>query len=347
MRLEPLIASLGVVLGSVCGAVGCVGGQGPEVTPPDSVPLDGRGGGVIAYSIQPGPLSGIHEIFGINADGSGGRRLIEAGIGLNHHDWAPDGRRMVAVGYASATTWSIYVFDLQSGAPTRLTQLIGAYDTEPAWFPDGSRIVFTRMFESGSGRSELWVMNADGTGQRSLGVEGFGARWSPDGRRLVFASDRGGNWDLYLCDADGTNVTRLLGTPSAEQSPVWSPDGSEIAYTSDADGDHEVFVMASDGSNARQLTHNAAADHYPKWSPDGSLIAFDSDLPGAGHFEVYVVPSDGSSSRRVTETSPPRTAIVPAWKPGSRLSCAFVLPRATPGGSQGDRRMGEWTVHCR
>lgn len=313
MGIAALIGALLALLGSACSG----GVQGPGTTAPDSVPLDGRGGGVIAYSRQPGSGIGLHEIFAVNADGSGTRRLSDAVIGLNHHDWSPDGLRMVVVGYVSETTWSIHVFGVAGGRPTRLTHVAGVWDTEPAWSPDGSRIAFTRMYESGSGRSELWMMNADGTGQRSLGVEGFGARWSPDGSRFVFASDRAGSWDLYVCGVEGTDVAPLAATPSDEGSPVWSPDGSQIAYTSNADGDHEVFVSASDGSNARQLTHDGSAQHYPRWSPDGSLIAFDSQLPGGGVRDVYVMGSDGSNPRRVTYTSPPRTAIAPVWRPGS------------------------------
>jgi Tol biopolymer transport system component len=277
--------------------------------------LDGRGGGVIAYSKQPGPGSGVHEIFTINADGTGDRKLIDAPLGLNHQAWAPTAERLVAVGYVSESTWSLYGFRSDGSGLLRLTHTSGVWDTEPAWSPDGSRIAFTRMYPSRNGRSELWLMNADGTDQHALGVEGFGARWSPDGTQFVFASNKGGNWELYVCAADGTNESRLTTTPADEMSPVWSPAGAEIAFTSNADGDHEIVVMASDGSHRRRLTDNVSDEHYPAWSPDGSLIAFQSDLPGRGHFELYVMDADGAHSRRVTHTPPPRTAIAPAWRP--------------------------------
>jgi TolB protein len=320
----------------------------PGPTPADTndpdasqvIPLDGRGGGILAYTHQPGSDGGIHVIWAMNADGTGNTRITNASIGLNHHEWSPDAQRLAAVGYVGANndTWSIHVFDSDGSNLVRLTHAPGVWDTEPSWSPDGSMIAFTRMYPSEDFRSELWLMNSDGSDQHWIGVEGFAAKWAPDGNRFVFVSNPRGNADLRTCRIDGTDVRQLLATASVETTPEWSPDGEEVAFTSNADGDHDIYVMNADGTNIRQLTTNTANDYTPRWSPDGSQIAFDSDLSGSQHWEVYLVNADGSNVRRITHTTEPATSINPEWRPtflGEERPLEAAIPFATstiPGG---------------
>ena len=101
--------------------------------------------------------------------------------------------------------------------------------------------------------------------------------WSPDGSQIAFDSDRDGNWEIYVMDADGSNPTNLTNNAADDQRPAWSPDGSKIAFHSNRDGNlDEIYVMDADGSNPIRLTNNTDNDHCPSWSPDGSKIAFRS-----------------------------------------------------------------------
>ena len=277
------------------------------------IPLDGRGGGVIAYCYQPITGEFDHQIYGINADGSGNTRLIQADIGLNHHDWSPDGQRLAAVGYVNSSTWSIYVFNADGTQLIRLTTTNLVNDSEPNWSPDGAQIVFTRIYPNQNERTEIWVMDADGGNQRYVGVEGFAAKWSHDGSRFIYQSSFRGSSDLYTCNVDGSNVQQLTATASSEINPVYSPDGTQIAYTTDRDGNHEIYVMNADGSNPRRLTNHAFDDSSPRWSSDGSLITF-----GSGpwlEWEVCIMNSDGTNMRQVTDSPTNITAINPVWKP--------------------------------
>ena len=181
---------------------GCSGSVDPEPlpTPNDSngtdttnaIPLDGRGGGVVAYCYQ--PLSGpaVHEIYALNADGTGNVRISNAQVGLNHHDWSPNAQRLAAVGYPNQTTWSIYVFDSDGGNLTRLTSTNDVWDSDPSWSPDGAMIAFTRIYPAQGDRNEVWLMDAGGTNKRWNGVEGDGARWSPDGSHFVYSANPSG-----------------------------------------------------------------------------------------------------------------------------------------------------------
>ncbi len=279
---------------------------------PDA-PLDGRGGGVIAYCQQPvsgGDLEG--EIHAVNADGSGSRRIISASVDLNYPDWSPDGERFTTIGYVSEFTWSIYVFDADGTDLERLTTTNSVWDTDPSWSPDGSQIVFTRIYPAQNNLSEIWIMNSDGSDQHWIGIEGGSAKWSPGGTRLIYHSMKSDNYDIYTCNSDGTNEQQLTSTASGELSPVWSPDGSQIAVTVvTMEGGafiHRIYVMNSDGSIFRILTEGENHGANPRWSPDGSLISFKSEE------EVYIVSVDGTNLRRVTNSPSGMKAINPVWR---------------------------------
>jgi len=310
-----LIACVLVFLISACAS--------PQDDEPADIPLDGRGGGVIVYCCQPVP-SGLHQIYGINADGTGNKKLIDAQIGLNHHDVSPDGETIVAVGYVDQATWSIYSFNFDGTNLIRLTTLAGVNDSEPAWSADGNRIAFTRIYPNQNNKQEIWVMNADGSNQVYTGIDGFAARWSADGTTFIYVNTPDNNGgvlngtDVWTCRVNGTNAQPLTSTTGDEWYPSWSPDGNRIVFGYTSDGsyqNHEVLVMNADGAGRIQLTSNSAYDSMARWSPDGSQIVFESDRSADQKWEVYIMNADGSNVRRITNSSSGITAINPVWMP--------------------------------
>jgi tricorn protease-like protein len=139
---------------------------------------------------------------------------------------------------------------------------------------------------------------------------------------IAFRSDRDGNYEVYVMDADGSNPVRLTNSVDVDKDPAWSPDGTRIAFASDRDGNSEVYVMNADGSNPINLTNSAGADWDPAWSPDGTRIAFASFRDGNN--EVYVMDADGSNPVRLTNSVGADKD--PAWSPdGTRI--AFLSTR--------------------
>ncbi len=168
------------------------------------------------------------------------------------------------------------------------------------------------------GDVEIYVMNADGSGQTRLTNNPAVDRdpaWSPDGRQIVFASTRDdslvGNVEIYVMNADGSGQTRLTNNPAGDLVPAWSPNGRQIAFDSYRDGNIEIYVMNVDGSGQTRLTNNPAAETGSAWSPDGTQIAFVSgrDL----NDEIYVMNADGGGQTRLTNNT--TQDFDPAWSP--------------------------------
>lgn len=120
------------------------------------------------------------------------------------------------------------------------------------------------------------ILNLD-TGEESLLTDNEFSNvspvWSPDSSQIAFTSDRDGENEVYVMDADGSNLIQLTDNSVLEFSPHWSPDGSQITF-SRLEPDNEIFTINADGTDERRVTDNSINDNSPAWSPDGSQIVF-------------------------------------------------------------------------
>ena len=167
--------------------------------------------------------------------------------------------------------------------------------------PSNGLILFASS-RSGGGTTQLYTMNANGTGVTQLtrgpGSSDRGA-WSPNGQQIAFMSDRSGGWHIYVMNADGSNVVQL--TTHVSHTPSWSPNGQQIVYMQKPvppNGNFDIYVMNADGTDPVRLTTDAPEDCCAAWSPTGAQIVYESMEPG--NFDIYTMNTDGSDQTDIT-----------------------------------------------
>ena len=236
-----------------------------------------------ACPVRPDPSKGYvwpldrYDLYTVNRDGTGQTRLTNYDVYTAEAVLSPDGKTIVFTSLKDGDL-DIYTMNVDGTNVQRLTNTVG-YDGGPWWSPDGKRIVYRANHPQDSAqlrqykdllderlvkpsRVELYVMNADGSDQRqitALGGANFGPSWSPDGSKIIFASNfvapRSGNFELYLVSASESMATaekleRLTTSEVFDGFPMFSPDGKQLMWASNrhakSKGETNVFVADFD-----------------------------------------------------------------------------------------------------
>jgi Tol biopolymer transport system component len=207
-------------------------------------------------------------------------------------------------------------------------------DNWPDWSPDGSKIVW--WHQAPAGNIDVWVMNADGSGQTNLTTENTGAdvnaAWSPDGTEIVLDSNYNtdtGFSEIQVMSAGGTFLRQLTHNgPEFDNFGQFSPDGTRIAWTHDPTGeDPAIYTMDSiDGSNIEKITPDWLKAGLPDWSPDGKRILFVDNFCGpCPASDIWVINVDGGNLTRLTNT-PSEHEFRPGWSPDGRKITFTSVP---------------------
>ena len=245
---------------------------------------------------------GVRELYVVNGDGTGVRRITFNDLWERRPVWSPDRKKIAFPGRDENGQWDLYVVNADGSGQRRLTN-DPAFEYQASWTAKGTELVFTRLASPNFDcPCEAWIVGADGSGLRKLdtgpgGVTGVDA--SPNGRRIAFASTRPGANELaiYVTDIGGGKARRITDAPGdafVDFLPRWSPDGKKIAFLRDVTGaDNDVYVVDENGKNERRLTDTPDfVEGAVSWSPDGGRLIVGSHGGGG----IVTIPADGGDT---------------------------------------------------
>jgi TolB protein len=202
------------------------------------------------------------------------RQRLTADPGFDEFpSWSPDGQWII---FDSDRAGNFQLYRMRpDGSELQQLTNVPADDAVASLSPKGDQIVFESKRESD--QYQIFTMNVE---EALLGAAGpnvlrlthtlarsFHPAWSPDGRRIVFVSERDGGSEIYVMNADGTDQRRLTFDLGRVRYPYWSPDGTLILFSSDRAGNYDLYAMRLDGSAVRQLTTSPADDYDGVWQP--------------------------------------------------------------------------------
>ena len=246
---------------------------------------------------------GMGDIYLQSLNAAEAWRLTFDGVNIQGLAWKPDGRNIVFSSWRSGvpTLWKAPV----SGGEITALAGIGEDANAPSLSPRGNLLAYTRSETN----ANIWSVHVtpagrvEGTPTKLISGTGIQAddEFSPDGKRIAFVSNRSGDMEIWLADAEGSNAAQLTSFrgPSTG-TPHWSPDGRWIAFDSRPGGQTGVFVVSAEGGKPRRLTPPTADAFVPTWSRNGKWIYFCWNR--GGDLEVWKIPADGGEALQVTKT---------------------------------------------
>ena len=266
----------------------------------------------IVFVDEKGPKTNRKKRLAImDQDGYGPQFLLAGSDLVLTPRFSPSSQKITFMSYENVVP-QIYLLDIETGRRELLGNFPGM-TFAPRFSPDGNILIMS--MESKGANSDIFTMDLRSrsttrlTTDSSIDVSGS---FSPDGRRIVFNSDRGGSPQLYTMNANGTSKKRISFGKGRYSAPVWSPRGDKIAFVKSNGGKFSIGVMDPDGSNERQLTESYS-EEGPTWSPNGRVIIFSRETKGLnGSNSVWSVDLTGQNLRKVNT---PGNASDPAWSP--------------------------------
>ena len=237
------------------------------------------------------------------SSGEPGRLTFDKAV-VSSPAWTSDGKYLIFSSDRLGGTHRLWKIRVSGGGePEALAA--GQEDVSgPALSRDGRRLAYTRT----RGDTNIWRFEVNkAEGRSTLPTELIASteadldpQISSDGKRIVFASDRTGSWEIWACDSDGSSPSEVTSHrgPAMAGTPRWSPDGREIAFDFDPEGHPDIYVVNVAG-RPRRLTTGTSNNVVPSWSNDGRWIYFASDRTGA--MQVWKMPVEGGRAWQMTK----------------------------------------------
>jgi len=280
------------------------------LTGPSAAPaaFAGRNGDLLFAKQRYAQPAGLDDIYAIRPGAASARRLTRTKSDDSGPAASPDGRLVAYTRMFPAPPRSQIWTMRKDGSHRRFV----ARGSQPAWSPNGKRIVFVGPRAPRGHRPAIYTMRADGTHIRRLtndrSASNRSPSFSPDGKRIVFVSNRDatggpGNVEIWMMDTKGKHAVNLTRSAYIDDHPSWSPDGRWILFERSGVwvDPAALFVMKPDGSDQHQV--GTLAGRMPTWSPDGKQIAFvryvSETNPAGEPPEIWHAHADGTGLRLV------------------------------------------------
>ena len=270
----------------------------PSESTSDDFPAFSPDGKTLAF-VRSGGFSS-EDIYLISMSGGDLRRLTTDDRRINSLAWTADGREIVFSSNRGGpfTLWRVAV----SGGTPEWVEAIGQNAYSPAISRQGNRLAYNVSFLD----SNIWRLDRTAGRQNSPAKlisstrQDHSPQFSPDGKRIVFVSDRSGSDDIWVCESDGSHPVQLTFSDGpVNGTPRWSPDGLQIVFDARPAGNSDIYVISAEGGKPRPLVLDPSHDVMPSWSRDGSWIYFCSNRSGA--FQVWKIPAAGGQAVQVTQ----------------------------------------------
>ena len=251
------------------------------------------------------------ELRIVDSDGAE-TRAITTGRGALSPAWSPSGESVVFTVLGNTGT-QVQELDVKTGKTRRVSQIRVGLNITPVYQPNGNAILYARGTGNGT---DLVLAALDSTEPKRItigrGTDNTSPSYSPDGTEVAFISGRSGSPQVYIMDADGSNVQLLTpftpGVRSYRASPDWSPDGRAIAYEQQ-NGNFQIWMIDLRDRVPKQLT-SEAENEDPSWAPDGRHLVFTSSR--GGDKQLWIMDTESGRARQLTHSKGARLA---AWSP--------------------------------
>jgi Tol biopolymer transport system component/DNA-binding winged helix-turn-helix (wHTH) protein len=233
------------------------------------------------------------------------QRLTQDSKNITGLAWTAGGRSLV---FSSTRGGKLDLWQVAPVAGSKPVRLAAGGDDphDIAISRQGHQLVYTREFSD----RNIWRMGLSGseTGKASTLISSTRndalPKYSPDGKQIVFQSDRSGDDNIWIANEDGSNPRQVTFFKNARAgTPRWSPDGQKIAFDCNVTGNWDIYAVSSQGGKPLQVTTNPANDYKPSWSHDGKWIYFASSRTGTD--QIWKIPAIGGKEIRVTKNTGP------------------------------------------
>ena len=308
-----------------------------------------------------------YEIGLIDWDGKNDRVWMGDGKArfAGNASWSPDGKRAAVVVYDGADrSYTPYVLNLETGGVQNLLEWlpegVGDY-IYPTWSPDGNWVTIVDTWRITNLILAAHIFKVNVHSGASAQLTDFPRRnpaygkpsWSPDGKKIAFGAleephlveEALPNKEVYVMDADGSNMVNISNHPKWDAYPAWSPDGRKIVFVSARDYPKatawDLYMMNPDGSNVERLTSDAYFEIFPQWSPDSQWIVYYSrsldpnEQQPIGIYRMHVATRKAALIKRDVDS--------PTWVLAGKSRFLSVDPAGKTHGQWGDMKEAEQT----